>query len=105
MASSYLYSSSFSSPLSCFLPNRRRAATPIDARPVPNNRMVIGSGIGSGGGVGVIMGGVGVGVIPGVGVGVMSPGVGVGVGVESHEGTTTVPCRMINPSLRKTAYV
>ncbi len=62
----------------------------MDARPVPNNKIVIGSGTGSGGvGDGVILGvgvveavadGVGEGVTPGVGV-VDGVGVTFGVGV------------------------
>ena len=74
--------------MSSFLPNLRRAARPIEASPVPNNKMVIGSGTGCGGvGVGVMNGvGVVVGVVDGVGVivGVCVIGIdGVGVGVLS----------------------
>ena len=72
------------------LPNRRRAASPTDARPVPNRSIVIGSGTGSGGGVGVIGGvGVDVGVIEGVVDGVVDGvvlGVDVGVPVIGTDG-------------------
>ncbi len=94
------YSSSLSASSPLFLPNFRRAASPIEAKPVPKRRIVIGSGTGSGGvGLGVIMGvgvgvilGVGVGVISGVGVGVgVIPGVGVGVGVIPGVGVGVIP--------------
>ena len=46
-----------------FLPKRLRAATPIPANPVPNKRIVKGSGTGSGvGDIGGVVGGVGVGL-------------------------------------------
>lgn len=69
-----------------FLPYLRRAARPIEASPVPNSRIVTGSGTGCGGvgdGGGVIGVGVGDGVC-GVGVCDGVTGIdGVGVGVSS----------------------